>query len=602
MGYEQPTEIQQESIPLLCNESTDFIGLAQTGTGKTAAFGLPLLHHVNTHENHIQALILSPTRELSQQIAVQIEDFAKHMDDFYSVTVYGGANISEQIRAIKRGVHVVIATPGRLLDLLNRRAINLDNISTLVLDEADEMLNMGFKEDLDAILSRTPATKKTWLFSATMPKEIRRIVKEYMSPDAVEVAVNKGNQSNQNISHQYISVKTHEKNDALKRYLDSFPDMRGIIFCRTKAGTQSLADGLSREGYGAEAIHGDLSQAQRERVMKRFKSHQLQVLVATDVAARGIDVNDLTHVIHHALPDDSSYYTHRSGRTARAGKTGVSIAFVSGNDQRKLKMLQKQFDQEFEKQEVPSLASVLERRAMNWVESVKETKVSEKLPMEIIAAVIDALEHETKETMISKMLSNSLGSLMEEKEKAFNQSGERGERGRRDRDRDRGPRDRREREPRDRRDREPRERTRDREKPPTTKEGFHRYFINVGAQDDLTKGTLIDFITETSHVPRKALGDVRMLQKNSFFEIDEKHSPGFADQFSQIYVGDRALRVNRDDDGSQDSGSRGGGRDKKPFERRSRDSRDGGSRDRRGPSGNRDRDRGGRDSNPRRRR
>ena len=536
MGFETPSEIQTKAVPLLCNDKTDFIGLAQTGTGKTAAFGLPLIHHVDPFNNDVQALILSPTRELCQQIAVQLEQFAKYSEGLKMVTVYGGANISEQIRTIRKGVQIVIATPGRLLDLMKRKAIRLQDINTLVLDEADEMLNMGFKEDLDAILSGTSEHKNTWLFSATMPKEIRRIIKQYMSEDAVEISVNQGNQSNKNIDHQYIPVKSREKNEALKRYLDAFPEMRGIIFCRTKAGTQTLADGLAREGYKAEAIHGDLSQNQRDRVMGKFKAHQLQVLVATDVAARGIDVNGLTHVIHHALPDDAAYYTHRSGRTARAGKKGISIAFVSGNDQRKLKDLQRKFDQEFTKVEVPGLEDVMKMRSLNWAESVNAIEVSEKLTPEVLNLVAEQFIGLSKEDLIAKLLHKQLGSILEESDKSFMHSHEEERSSRRDRDRGR------DRDRREDRKREPRK--------VETPKGYHRYFINVGKADDLDSRTLTEFISDQSGMPKSAVGDVRVLRTNSFFEIQEKYSTGFSQHFQEMFVGDRELRVNRDDDGS----------------------------------------------------
>ena len=341
LGFEKPSPIQEQSIPLLNEKPQDFIGLAQTGTGKTAAFGLPLLDWINTDERTTQALILAPTRELGQQIAGQLEIFAKYLPNIQIQSVYGGASIVVQMKDIKRRTpQIVIATPGRLLDLMRRKVLDLSTIRFVVLDEADEMLNMGFKEDLDDILSYTGDAKNTWLFSATMPKEIRNIVKSYMSKP-VEVKVSTGNQLNENIEHQYAVVKSSDKFEGLKRVLDVEEEFRGIIFCRTRIKTQQLADDLNKSGYQSEALHGDLSQAQRDRVMKRFKNHTLQVLVATDVAARGIDVNDLTHVIHYALPDDPSYYTHRSGRTARAGKKGISLSILTNRDMRKLDGLEK---------------------------------------------------------------------------------------------------------------------------------------------------------------------------------------------------------------------------------------------------------------------
>lgn len=324
LGFDTPTDIQSQAIPQLLQGDSDFIGLAQTGTGKTAAFGLPLLDHLDATDDSVQALILAPTRELGQQIAEQIDLFAKHLKGIKSVAVYGGANITTQISQLKRPRHVVIATPGRLIDLVKRKALKLDQIKYLVLDEADEMLNMGFKDELDTILEFTPDSKKTWLFSATMPREIRRMVKQYME-SPFEVSVDPKTTVNANIEHKYAIVKQSDKTEAMGRFLELEPDLYGVVFCRTRRDTQALAEDLLKMGFRADALHGEMSQPQRDRVMNRFKNRDLQVLVATDVAARGIDVNDLTHVFHHSLPSEQAYYTHRSGRTARAGKKGISL-------------------------------------------------------------------------------------------------------------------------------------------------------------------------------------------------------------------------------------------------------------------------------------
>ena len=327
LGFETPTEIQEKAIPHLLGGDADFIGLAQTGTGKTAAFGLPLLDLLDPEADFTQAIVLAPTRELGQQIAEQLALFSGKQKGIRTLAVYGGANIVTQIKALKKTRHVVIATPGRLIDLVNRKAVNLEQVRYVVLDEADEMLNMGFKEELDTILGFTPEQKQTWLFSATMPKEIRRMVKDYMS-DPFEVRIDPKTVVNTNIQHQYAVVHPKDKAEALTRFLDLDPELYGVVFCRTKMDTQKLAERLVKGGYRADAIHGDLSQAARDRVMMRFKQRDLQVLIATDVAARGIDVNDLTHVFHFALPNDQAYYTHRSGRTARAGKKGISMSLI----------------------------------------------------------------------------------------------------------------------------------------------------------------------------------------------------------------------------------------------------------------------------------
>ena len=340
IGFEKPSEIQEKAIPVLLTGSDDFVGLAQTGTGKTAAFGLPLLEQLDFSQKHPQALILCPTRELCLQIAKDLEKFAKYIDNVHVVAVYGGANISDQLRQIRRGVQIVVATPGRMLDIIGRNAIDFSSVKYVVLDEADEMLNMGFQEDINNILSETPEDKKTWLFSATMPREVRRIAQKYMT-DPFELTVGTKNTGNANIEHQYFLVKARDKYAAFKRIVDSNPEIFGIVFCRTKIETQEIAEALIKDGYNADSLHGDLSQQQRDKVMKRYRDRSLQLLIATDVAARGIDVNDVTHVINFSLPDEIENYTHRSGRTARAGKTGISISLINIKEQSKIRQLEK---------------------------------------------------------------------------------------------------------------------------------------------------------------------------------------------------------------------------------------------------------------------
>ena len=331
LGFENPTPIQEQAIPVLLSGSNDFVGLAQTGTGKTAAFGLPLLELLDFEKNHPQALILCPTRELCLQITNDINNYAKNVKNVNVVAVYGGANISDQLRQIRRGVQIVVATPGRMLDIINRKAIDFSEVRYVVLDEADEMLNMGFQEDIDQILSTTPEDKKTWLFSATMPTEVRRIAKKYMD-NPFELTMGTKNTGNVNIDHEYYVVRARDKYAAFKRIVDFNPEIFGIVFCRTKIETQDIAESLIKDGYNADALHGDLSQQQRDKVMKRYRERSLQLLIATDVAARGIDVNDVTHVINYSLPDEVENYTHRSGRTARAGKSGVSISIINSQE------------------------------------------------------------------------------------------------------------------------------------------------------------------------------------------------------------------------------------------------------------------------------
>lgn len=371
LGFEKPSQIQSEAIPLLISQEIDFIGLAQTGTGKTAAFGLPLLDRVKPNLSHTQALILAPTRELGQQIGAQLKTFGKYIKGLKIETVYGGAPIQGQIRSIKeKSPHIVIATPGRLMDLMKRKVIDVSKISTLVLDEADEMLNMGFKEDIDSILSHTSGESIIWLFSATMPPEIRQIVRNYMV-DPREVRIAPQSLVNENISHHYYLVNRDDKTEAIVRLLDAEPDMVGIIFCRTKIDTQKLADELSGRGYAVEALHGDLSQVQRDRVMNKFKAHQIRLITATDVAARGIDVKNISHVIHHSLPDDVEYYTHRSGRTARAGEKGKSVALATRGDLKKISHFDKKLKLGMQKSKIPSASDVSRKRLNTWVDQLK---------------------------------------------------------------------------------------------------------------------------------------------------------------------------------------------------------------------------------------
>ncbi len=410
LGFEKPTEIQEEAIPALLTEDTDFIGLAQTGTGKTAAFGLPLLERIDTTNKHTQALVLAPTRELGQQIAEQLYKYSKYMDKVNVLAVYGGAAIINQIKALKKPTHVIIATPGRLIDLIKRKAVNLSNLQCLVLDEADEMLNMGFKDELDEILSYAPEEKITWLFSATMAKEIKKIVKKYMD-DPMEVKVNTKNEVNANIKHLFVTVRRDDKMEALTRFIDINTDLRALIFCRTKRDTQNLAEDLMKKGYRADAIHGDLSQAQRDRVMRRFKGHDLQLLVATDVAARGIDVDDLTHVFHFTLPDQNEYYTHRSGRTARAGKKGISISFINGRESYRIFGLERSLGISFKKVPVPSADQISKVRLEKWCQKLIKTKTKGRIHPDVLEMVIEQFEKLSKEALIKKMLMGELEKL-----------------------------------------------------------------------------------------------------------------------------------------------------------------------------------------------
>ncbi len=565
LGIEAPSEIQQKAIPILLNNNTDFIGLAQTGTGKTAAFGLPLLNQVDLNNRNIQAVVLAPTRELCLQISDQLLKFSKYRRGLYVEAVYGGANIVPQMKALKRGVHVVVATPGRLIDLLNRKALSFDTIERVVLDEADEMLNMGFREDIDEILTHTPSTKKTWLFSATMSKGIRKIVEQYMDqPEEITIG---GKQAvNKNIEHQYL-LAGRSKRDSLKHYMDVHDNVRGIVFCKTKIETKELSDDLRAEGCSVDAINGDLSQAAREQVMKKFKSHKLDVLVATDVAARGIDVNDLTHVFHFNIPDDLEYYTHRSGRTARAGKKGVSILFLRRSDQRKIKFLERNLNIEFEEITLPGRKDVAKSKTL---ESIKALTESEPLsvPSDLSTEVSQLLENLSKEELVSKLISAELTRFgffakepkeSEERERGSNSRDDRGGRddrkSRRGEGRERGTSDRGDRRVKreegtrfdraERRERQPRDKE-VREKSPRSSKGFDRFFINVGKIDGVRKLDILDFVCEQSGLDKRSIGDIDLDKKHSYFEVEKSKSKGIDAFFEGVEVNGRALKVNRE--------------------------------------------------------
>ncbi len=575
LGFESPTEIQQQAIPQLLIGEKDFIGLAQTGTGKTAAFGLPLLERIDTSNKSTQALVLAPTRELGQQIAEQLEKFSKHLSKVNVLAVYGGAAISNQMRALRNPQHVIIATPGRLIDLIERKAVKLEQLRYLVLDEADEMLNMGFKDELDKILSYTPADKLTWLFSATMPAEIKRIVKKYMD-DPIEAKVSTKNEVNENIEHQYVVVKQNDKEEALTRFLDLNPNMRGLVFCRTKRDTQQLAEVLLNKNYKADALHGDLSQMQRDRVMRRFKAHDLHVLIATDVAARGIDVNDLTHVFHYTLPDDNSYYTHRSGRTARAGKKGISIAFINSREGHKIDRLAKQLGITISRAMIPSNDDIHNIRFDNWCHLIIETETKGKIDPKLIARVNEIFGDLTKEQLIEKMVVDELTKLnlgaardlnvsqSKSRERDDRPSGRRDERRgerrgerrddrrsdsrRSDRgDRDSAPRERREREVvGERRERRSEGGERKERKPRSANEK-PRFFINLGERDKVSKHDLMDFVCRISGIQRSSMGEVNIQKSFSFFEVDPTVEKKITNKFNNITLEDgRELRVNRD--------------------------------------------------------
>lgn len=515
LGFEKPTPIQEKAIPMLLKGNVDLVGLAQTGTGKTAAFGLPLLQLVDESNRSTQALIIAPTRELSVQITSDLDRFASSFKKLNIVTVYGGASISEQISKIRRGAQIIVATPGRLMDLLSRKVVNLTSIQFVVLDEADEMLNMGFKEDIDEILSTTPKEKNVWLFSATMPKEVREISKNYMrNPE--EITMGERNQGNENIDHQYIVVDERDKYSALKRVVDYIPDIYGVIFCRTKIDTQKIAEHLIKDGYSADPLHGDLTQQQRDRVMRSFKNKSLQLLVATDVAARGIDVSNLTHVIHMNMPDEMEYYTHRSGRTARAGKKGISLAIISKREIGRIQQVERNIKRKFTRMPVPTGDEVCQNKLMALVHKVKQVEVNEDEIDSFLPEVYHELKDLSKEDIIKRFASIEFNRFLEYY--------------------------------RDARDLNKNERTR--EFAPA-EDGGERYasttgdriFINVGKMDGLEKGNLLELICDFGEVKGTAIGKIDLKGAYSFFEIEKEFTDQVMKGFEGVELRGRKVRL-----------------------------------------------------------
>ena len=404
LGFENPMPVQSEVIPFLLGGGGDLIALAQTGTGKTAAFGLPVLQRTDLSQRSVQTLILSPTRELCMQIAADLKDYSRHLDALRVIAVYGGASIKNQIDEIRKGVHIVVATPGRLLDLCRRGALDLSTVGTVVMDEADEMLNMGFLEDIDAILAGVPESRSTMLFSATMPEEIEKLSRKYMR-EPKEIVIGGKNEGTSSVRHIYYTVRATEKYRTLKRVVDFYPRIYGIIFCRTKAETQEVSDRLIKDGYNVDALHGDLSQAQRDNVMQRFRLHNIQLLVATDVAARGLDVDDLTHVINYTLPDDNEVYTHRSGRTGRAGKTGISISIINLREKKRILGIEKTLRQTFEAGRIPTGKEICSKQIFNLMDSLENVEVDDEELQDILPAVYGKLGWLDKEELIKRLVS-----------------------------------------------------------------------------------------------------------------------------------------------------------------------------------------------------
>lgn len=519
MGFENPTPVQEKAIPVLLEGGRDMVALAQTGTGKTAAFGLPLIELIDETNRTTQALVIAPTRELCLQITSDLENFSKNVKSLNIVAIYGGASITDQIKKVKRGAHIVVATPGRLMDMMERKAVNISTIRFVILDEADEMLNMGFKEDIDTILADTPESKNVWLFSATMPREVRAIASHYMN-DPHELTVGTKNQGNVNIEHQYVLVDDRDRYPALKRIVDYNLDIFAVIFCRTKIDTQKIAENLIKDGYNADSLHGDLTQQQRDKVMRNFKDKTLQFLVATDVAARGIDVSNITHVIHLNLPDEIEFYTHRSGRTARAGKKGISIAIVTKREVGKIRQIEKVVNTKFERKQVPSGTEVCQQRLVSLVHRLRDVKVVESEIGKFLPAVLEEMKDLSKEEVIKRFTFMEFNHLLDYYRDApdlnrADRSSERGERGERSERPERGERF----------------------------TNGDRLFVNLGKMDGLDAGKFMGMICDRCGVKGDAIGRIDLKGAYSFIEVDKEVSKLVQDNLHGMEYKGRMVRV-----------------------------------------------------------
>ena len=527
MGFETPSEIQQKAIPTLLEDDTDMVALAQTGTGKTAAFGFPLLQLIDTDSKLTQGLILSPTRELCLQIASELKNYAKYLPKVNVVAVYGGASIEEQARSLKKGAQIIVATPGRMQDMIRRNFVDISHINYCVLDEADEMLNMGFYEDITAILSHTPKEKSTWLFSATMPNEVARIARQFMRKP-IEITVGTRNQASSTVQHEYYVVNGRHRYQALKRLADANPDIFSVVFCRTKKDTQAVAEKLIEDGYNAAALHGDLSQNQRDLVMKSFRARQIQMLVATDVAARGIDVDDITHVIHYQLPDEIETYNHRSGRTGRAGKSGISMVLVPKSELRKIKEIEKIIKQPFEQKALPTGIEICEIQLYHLANSLKNIEVNPAID-DYLPAIYKELQHIDREELIKKIFAveftrffnyyKNAEVLPEEDAKESRKGGDSGE---------------------------------------------VRYFINIGERDGYDWKTLKDFLKATLNLGRDDVFKVDVKNSFSFFNTEADQVDLVMSTFADFRMDGRFINVEISDKGTGRSrGDKKGGEGRK---------------------------------------
>ncbi len=561
MGFKEPSEVQEKAIPVLLQEDTDLVALAQTGTGKTAAFGFPMLQKIDVESRTTQGLILSPTRELCLQITNEMKNYGKHLKGLNVTAIYGGASITDQAKQVKKGAQIIVATPGRMKDMISRRLVDISKIEYCVLDEADEMLNMGFFEDIKDILSHTPDDKSTWLFSATMPKEVSIIAKKFMY-DPKEITVGNKNESTSTVSHEYYLVNARDRYQALKRLADANPDIFSVVFCRTKRDTQKVAENLIEDGYNAGALHGDLSQNQRDLVMKSFRNKQIQMLVATDVAARGIDVDDITHVINYQLPDEIETYTHRSGRTGRAGKEGISMVIVSKSETRKIKSIERIINKTFEKKEIPSGIAICEVQLMSLANKIHNTEINHEIDP-YLDNINEMFVDTSKDELIKKFFSVEFTRFYNyyQKSKDLNVEAQNSS----SRDSNRG----------------------------SSNPNAVRFFINVGKKDGYNWQSLKDFLRDTLSLGQDDLFKVDVMDSFSFFNTDKAHLTKVAEVFTDFKVDGRFVNVEvSEDKGRVRDRGRGRGRDRGG--RRSRDGdRQGGERRGRRSDGPRNESRSG---------
>jgi len=541
LGFTEPTPIQQQAIPVLLSGTMDFVGLAQTGTGKTAAFGLPLIQLINPADKFPQALIVCPTRELCLQITNDLQDFKKHSKGINVEAVYGGASITMQIRNLRQGVQIVVATPGRLIDLIERKAIDLQKVKYVVLDEADEMLNMGFRDDIDFVLKNTINRESIWLFSATMPPEVRAIAKNFME-NPKEITVGKKNSGNVNIDHQFFVSPAHSRYETLKRLIDFNPGMYGIIFTRTKADAQDISERLSKAGYEIEALHGDLTQQQRDRVMGRFRTKALQLLIATDVAARGIDVDGITHVINYELPDDIEVYTHRSGRTGRAGKTGICLSICHSRETFKIRTLEKMVNAQFHKLDIPSGKDVCRKQFFHFMDKLIQTDISNGDYETYLPDLMKKFEEVSKEEVLQRVAALEFDHFLKYYENAEDLNAK-----------DSGRRERFDGNKRDDSSRKDRTSFNRRDN------GYTRLFVNLGTKDGFYKASFLQFILDESNLKKEVLGKIDMRDMNSWVEVDKANAGKMISAIDGKRYNNRTVRMNEADGGFKRAGDEGVG-------------------------------------------